>query len=112
MLLIPKIVAFFVFLLISLLQVKAQKIVIDTASTNKYIIRKPVAETQASAEEATPEEVSFGERALSIGNGILNRLKARLNLEEAAESIKQKGERLVKSKPEKNDSKQVQKDGG
>ena len=76
-----------------------QKIIVDTASTSKYIIKKSSApgESQSPPKE---EELSFGDRAISIGTGILNRLKARLNLEEAAESIKAKKDRLVGTKPE------------
>lgn len=71
-----------------------QKIVVDTASTSKYLINRD--QPGNTVKESTPdEEISFSDRALSIGNGILNRLKARLNLEEAAESIKAKGEKIV-----------------
>lgn len=92
---------------------KGQRIVIDTASTNKYIIKKEVKEPAQPREKVTAkEEVSFGERALSIGNGILNRLKARLNLEEAAESIKQKGGRLVKGNADKSESESASDNGG
>lgn len=48
-------------------------------------------------ESNSQEDLSFSDRAMSIGKGILNRLKARLNLEEAAESIKEKKERFIGS---------------
>ncbi|SNS45534.1 hypothetical protein SAMN05421640_0219 [Ekhidna lutea] len=73
----------------------AQRIVVDTASTNKYLI-SPVNEDAQNQEVAEP---TFGDRAISIGKGILNRLKARLNLEEAAESIKDKKDKIL-GKPE------------
>jgi len=72
---------------------------VDTASTNKYIIKRaPVAE--APAQEVNKEDLNFGDRALSIGQGILNRLKARLNLEEASESLKAKKEKYLGKKGE------------
>ena len=72
---------------------------VDTTSTNKYLIKKTtnVEESKLADSDKESQDLSFGERALSIGSGILNRLKARLNLEEAAESIKQKGGRIVKN---------------
>lgn len=67
--------------------VSGQRIVVDSTSSNKYLIKKePLAEKSLE----NTEEVSFSDRAVSIGMGILNRLKARFNLEEAAESIKEK----------------------
>ena len=80
----------------------AQKIIVDTTSSSKYLIKNRVAE-QEETQTLITEEPSFGERALSIGSGILNRLKARLNLEEAAESIKEKKDKLVGSKEEDKD---------
>ena len=65
----------------------------DSTSSNKYLI-KPV-EKKAENEVTSPEETTFSDRALSIGKGILNRLKARLNLEEAAESIKEKRQKIL-----------------
>jgi len=76
----------------------AQRIIVDTTSSSKYLIKKPTVEKEPTQAEA--QEPSFGDRALSIGSGILNRLKARLNLEDAAESIKEKKDRLVGSKEE------------
>ncbi|MEM6644070.1 MAG: hypothetical protein AAF616_13905 [Bacteroidota bacterium] len=72
----------------------------DTASTSKYRIAKStqqskVSATESQTEAAPQEEMSFGDRALSIGSGILNRLKTRFNLDEAAESIKEKKEKLL-----------------
>ncbi|WP_424962637.1 hypothetical protein [Ekhidna sp.] len=75
----------------------AQRIVVDSASTNKYLIRPEV----KSEEPINTEEPTFGDRAFSIGKGIINRLKARLNLEEAAESIKGKKQKIL-GKPEDN----------
>lgn len=72
---------------------------VDTASTSKYLI-KP--EQKPSQQAANTEELTFSDRALSIGKGILNRLKARLNLEEASESLKEKKERLL-GKEEESD---------
>ena len=77
------------------LSAHGQKIVVDTASTSKYIIKKEQSETSVQQPTETEEELTFGDRAISIGTGILNRLKARLNLEEAAESIKAKKEKIV-----------------
>ncbi len=70
---------------------------VDTASTNKYIIKREVT-AEAPAQPAEPKDPTFGDRALSIGKGILNRLKARLNLEEASESLKAKKEKLLGKK--------------
>jgi len=84
---------------------KAQKIIVDSASTNKYIISSNQKKAPAADVEKT-EELSFGDRALSIGKGILNRLKARLNLEEAAESIKDKKEKLLGDKEEEEQKKE------
>ena len=78
---------------------KSQKIVVDTASTSKYLI-KP--EQKQAEPVVSSEELTFSDRALSIGKGILNRLKARLNLEEASESLKEKKERLL-GKEEENE---------
>lgn len=73
----------------------AQRIVVDSTSSNKYLMKAP----EKKVVEETPEEETFSDRAISIGKGILNRLKARLNLEEAAESIKDKKEKIL-GKPE------------
>ena len=72
--------------------VNGQKIVVDTASTSKYLIKTAPIESQ---EKPVVEDLTFSDRALSIGKGILNRLKARLNLEEASESLKEKKEKLL-----------------
>lgn len=82
--------------------VNAQKIVVDTTSSSKYLI-KGVDSVSEEAPPVSEEDPSFGDRALSIGKGIVNRLKARLNLEEAAESIKEKRDRFVGSKEEDKD---------
>lgn len=76
-----------------------QKIVVDSTSTNKYLI-KPKEVEKASVK--AQEELTFSDRALSIGKGIINRLKARLNLEEAAESIKEKKEKILGKEEEGN----------
>jgi hypothetical protein len=76
----------------------AQRIVVDSSSTNKYLI-KPEEAKEKKSEAKIVEELTFSDRAISIGQGILNRLKARLNLEEAAESIKDKKEKIL-GKPE------------
>ena len=83
----------------------AQRIVVDTATTSKYLI-KPESNVvkKDTPQQKTAEEVSFGDRALSIGKGIINRLKARLNLEEAAESIKGKKDKLLGNKEEEEDA--------
>ena len=80
--------------------VTAQRIVVDSASTNKYLI-KPTEKKRLE----TKEDVAFSDRALSIGKGIINRLKARLNLEEAAESIKNKKEKILGNPKEENTEK-------
>lgn len=88
---------------------------VDTTSTNKYIIKEPTGEQPAPKEEAKAEDLSFSDRALSIGAGILNRLKARLNLEEASESLKAKKERILGKKEEeeiKKDQTQEKEGGG
>lgn len=77
---------------------QAQRIVIDTASSNKYLIKPPEKTETVEKQQQQNEDLSFGDRALSIGKGIINRLKARLNLEEAAESIKGKKDKLLKKK--------------
>lgn len=75
----------------------AQKIIVDTTSTNKYIIKRPIpAETLPVVEKK--EDLTLSDRALSIGKGILNRLKARLNLEEVSESLKAKKEKYLGKK--------------
>jgi len=79
------------------LAASSQKIIVDSTSTNKYIIKQPVASAQEKPKE---EDLSFGDRAMSIGKGILNRLKARLNLEEVSESLKAKKEKLLGKKEE------------
>lgn len=71
--------------------VHGQRIVVDTASSSKYLIKPE----NTKPNLAQPEEITFSDRAISIGKGILNRLKARLNLEEAAESIKDKKKNLL-----------------
>ena len=76
---------------------------VDTTSSSKYLIKanSGVQESEQETKMAVANETaepSFGDRALSIGKGIVNRLKARLNLEEAAESIKEKKEKLVGNK--------------
>ena len=100
--LIQKIVVACVVIAIASYKVNGQKIVVDTTSTNKYIIKKSDS-PPSNVATAEKEEISFSDRAISIGTGILNRLKARLNLEEAAESIKAKKERLIGTKPEVED---------
>ena len=71
---------------------------VDSTSTSKYLINTKKSEAQVKQEE----EPTFSDKALSICQGILNRLKARLNLEEAAESIKDKKEKIL-GKPEDED---------
>ncbi|MEP1034090.1 hypothetical protein [Ekhidna sp.] len=83
----------------------SQKIVVDSTSTNKYLVKPTEQVSDASAQE----ELTFSDRALSIGKGILNRLKARLNLEEAAESIKDKKNKILGKGEEKEVAK---KEGG
>ncbi|MEQ9466850.1 MAG: hypothetical protein RLN88_05525 [Ekhidna sp.] len=70
----------------------AQRIVVDSTSSNKYLMKPP---EKSVVKEMPEEDLTFSDRAMSIGKGILNRLKARLNLEEAAESIKDKKERIL-----------------
>lgn len=77
----------------------AQKIIVDTTSANKYIIKQPRPKS-VSPDTIAKENLTFGDRAVSIGKGILNRLKARLNLEEASESLKAKKEKLLGKKEE------------
>ena len=83
--------------------VNGQKIIVDSTSTNKYLL-KPKEKELASTQQS--EELTFSDRALSIGKGILNRLKARLNLEEAAESIKDKRDRILGKEGEGESQKQ------
>ena len=78
----------------------AQRIVVDTTSTNKYLINKSESTQSSTGKEDV--ELSFGDRAMSFGKGILNRLKARLNLEEAAESFKDRKEQLLGNKEEED----------
>ncbi|MEM6735792.1 MAG: hypothetical protein AAGC64_09265 [Bacteroidota bacterium] len=83
----------------------AQNIVIDTSSTSKYLIKKPQVNYERNViSHSEEEEMSFGDRAFSIGKGILNRLKARLNLEEAVESIKEKKRKFTGSGTKENES--------
>ncbi len=86
----------------------AQKIIVDTTSTNKYLITKPTGSVEV---EETEEELSFSDRAMSIGMGILNRLKARLNLEEASETLKEKGQKYLGKKEEDKDTAKEKGDG-
>ncbi|WP_421763752.1 hypothetical protein [Ekhidna sp.] len=87
-----RVLIFSLFLTALAIGASAQRIVVDTASTNKYLL-KP--EEKKEKTEPVQQEPSFGDRAVSIGMGILNRLKARLNLDEAAESIKEKKEKIL-----------------
>lgn len=93
---------FITFLLILAVSMRAsaQRIVVDSTSTNKYLINPERSEEKISIQQ----EPSFSDRALSIGKGIINRLKARLNLEEAAESIKDKKDQIL-GKPEEEEAK-------
>ena len=86
----------------------AQKIIVDTTSTNKYLIERPAESPNSDVNE---EELSFSDRAMSIGVGIMNRLKARLNLEEATESLKEKKEKFLGKKEEETVSKKDEGDG-
>ncbi len=96
-------------LLFSLANVASgQKIVVDSTSSNKYLIKPSTRET---TQEASNEEPTFSDRAMSIGKGILNRLKARLNLEEAAESIKEKKDKILKKEDTSEANKQKEDDG-
>ncbi len=98
-----KLITYFVLLLIAHFASHAQSIVIDTSSTSKYLIKKPdsTIENDLANGNNSQEDLSFSDRAMSIGKGILNRLKARLNLDEAAESLKEKKERFIGSDAEK-----------
>lgn len=98
--LIQKILSVCILFSLALITANGQKIVVDTASTNKYIVKRSNIAPQSNPVSEPDQEISFSERALSIGNGILNRLKARLNLEEAAESIMAKKERILGTKPD------------
>ena len=83
-----------------------QKIIVDSTSSNKYIIRPVEKQPTEKVEAPKPSEnqdPNFGDRALSIGKGILNRLKARLNLEEASESLKEKKQKLLGKKEEEKE---------
>lgn len=86
-----------------------QKIVVDSTSTNKYLIKPKEKSSEVKAEPQ--EEPTFSDRAFSIGKGILNRLKARLNLEEAAESIKEKKKKIL-GKEEKEEEVKNEEGGG
>lgn len=79
-------------------QSQAQRIVVDSASTTKYLISSP--ENISQTIPPSEQELSFSDRALSIGKGILNRLKARFNLEEAGESLKRKKDQILGIKEE------------
>ena len=90
----------------------AQRIVVDSTSTNKYLIKpEATVKDQSKDKSTTEDDLSFGDRALSIGKGIINRLKARLNLEEAAESIKGKKDKIL-GKNEEEEEKKEEEDGG
>ena len=78
---------------------------VDTTSSNKYLMTRPAEQSGEVAESS--EDLSFGDRAMSIGVGILNRLKARLNLEEVSETLKEKKEQYLGKKEEEKE-----KDGG
>jgi len=82
--------------------------VIDTSTSSKYLVTKAPnkAENNLSEDTNQSEEISFGDRALSIGTRILNRVKARLNLEDAAESIREKSNRFSKSETETSTEKE------
>ena len=86
-----------------------QRIVVDSTSSNKYLI-KPKASEETTAKKSE-EDMNFSDRALSIGKGILNRLKARLNLEEAAESIKEKKAKILGKEEEEEGAQQKEGDG-
>lgn len=77
---------------------------VDTASTNKYLMNPPGKKVEKVEQQVS--DPSFGDRAMSIGMGILNRLKARLNLDEAAETLKEKKEKILGKEEE-----QTKKDG-
>lgn len=68
--------------------------------------------TSTIEESGEEEELSFGDRAVSIGQGILSRLRARFNLDEAAESIKDKKDKFLGKEEEadENDSKNTPKE--
>lgn len=87
-----------------------QKIVVDSTSTNRYLINKPKSKEPSEAPAQKKEELTFSDRALSIGKGIINRLKARLNLEEAAESIKEKKDKILGKEEENNTVQQEEKE--
>ncbi|MEQ8907073.1 hypothetical protein [Ekhidna sp.] len=93
-----KLITTFLFILAVSGVASGQRIVVDSTSTSKYLI----AAKKSIAPPKQDEEPTFSDRAVSIGLGILNRLKARLNLEEAAESIKDKKEEIL-GKPEEED---------
>lgn len=86
-----------------------QRIVVDSSSTNKYLI-KPKSKEEVT-QIKTEEDLTFSDRALSIGKGILNRLKARLNLEEAAESIKEKKSKILGKEEEEENNQKKKGDG-
>jgi len=88
--------------------------VIDTSTSSKYLVTKAPNKVENNLSDDTNQskEISFGERALSIGTGILNRLKARLNLEDAAESIKEKGNRFSKSETKTEETQKQSDQGG
>lgn len=87
-------------------EAKAQRIVVDTASTSKYRIKakEQTASQQETLGSSAEEEMDFSDRALSIGKGILNRLKARFNLEETADRLKDKKEQILGKKADDSKS--------
>ena len=85
----------------------AQKIIVDSTSSKNYLIKKSTS-TEQVEEESEP---NFSDRALSIGKGIINRLKARLNLEEAGETFKNKKEKILGRSEEKQGSDPEDDDG-
>ncbi|MEM9896390.1 MAG: hypothetical protein AAF789_08470, partial [Bacteroidota bacterium] len=84
--------ACYLLLLCTILFGYSQQIVVDTSSTSRYFKKEISSSNEIKTEESEP---TFSDRAMSIGVAIMNRLKARFNLEDAAESLKEKKDRVL-----------------
>lgn len=74
---------------------------VSASSSSKYIVRPPKSKKE---EPEKKEELSFSDKALTLGAGILTRLKSRLNLEETTQSLKDKKDKITGKKEEDQDT--------
>ncbi|MBR10524.1 MAG: hypothetical protein CMP48_22925 [Rickettsiales bacterium] len=86
-------------------QASAQKIVVDSSFANSY--KKPATQSQPIPVQNEEEDKveSFGDLVGKIGEGIWQRLKYRLNLEEVKEDLQAKKEKFS-GKPEEGEDSQ------